>query len=260
MNWGKLRYLLPSNRRREEREMLEELDSLRAVAEPNQLGNLTLAAENARQTWHFTSFTGVAADVRYALRSMRQQPGFIAVATISVALGVGANSAVFSFIDSVLLRPLPVPRAAEVLRVTGSTPTAAATNLSYPDYRDIRERSRSFAGLVAYRAMPARIAVDGEASPQLRAVLLVSGNFFEGLDITPALGRVFPSGETEAAPPGAVVPYEVWVNQFGSDRTVLGRSLRVNGTAFTIVGVAPASFPGVGAKKLVARFAGLEPV
>ena len=78
-------------------------------------------------------------------------------------------------------------------------------------------------------------------------MLLVSGNFFEGLDIVPALGRAFPTGEAEAAPPSAILPYEVWVNQFGSDRTVLGRSLRVNGTAFTIVGVAPASFSGVGA-------------
>ena len=150
MNWRQLGYLLPSNRRREEREMQEELDSLRAIAEPRELGNLTRAAENARETWHFTSFTGVVADVRYALRSLRRQPGFIAVAVVSVALGVGANSAVFSFVDGVLLRPLPVPRAAEVLRVTGSTPTAAATNMSYPDYRDIRERSRSFTGLVAY--------------------------------------------------------------------------------------------------------------
>jgi len=226
--------------------MQEELDSLRAIAEPRELGNLTLAAENARQAWHFTSFTGVAADIRFALRTVRRQPGLVAVAVVSVALGVGANSAIFSFVDAMLLRPLPVPRASEVLRVTGSTPTMAATNISHPDYRDIREGSRSFTGLVAYRTTRVRIANDGAASPHLRAAMMVSANFFKVLGIEPPLGRTFLTEETDGAHPSAILAHDVWVNEFGRDRTVIGRTLRINGLAFTIVGVAPASFPGMG--------------
>src|SRR5579884_3009019 len=102
----RLKYLWPARRRREERDMQDELDSLRAVAGRGELGNLTLAMENVRAGWGWTWLDSVAADLRYAVRTLRAQPAFVAVAVLSLALAIGANSAIFSLADAFLLRPL----------------------------------------------------------------------------------------------------------------------------------------------------------
>src|SRR5215831_2801004 len=151
MNWKRLQYLLPSRRRQEEREIQEELAALAEMADPGELGNLTLAAENARETWGWTWLESIVADVRYALRTLRRQPGFVAAAAVSLALGIGANTAIFSFADALLLRPLPVVRPSEVLTIGNATPENIFDGVSYPDYRDIREQNHSFSGLIAYR-------------------------------------------------------------------------------------------------------------
>jgi hypothetical protein len=104
--------------------MREELASVAQIADPRELGNLTLAAENARETWGWTWLDGVVADARYAFRTLRRQPGFVAVAVLLLALGIGANTAIFSFADAILLRPLPVARPSEVLTSTARHPTA----------------------------------------------------------------------------------------------------------------------------------------
>jgi len=106
--WTKLKYLLPSNRRAEERDMQEELSSIQELAGTRELGNLTLAAENARAVRTFAWLEHLAQDVRYALRSMMHAKAFTALAVLSLALGIGANTAIYSFMDSILLRPLPV--------------------------------------------------------------------------------------------------------------------------------------------------------
>jgi len=248
MDWRRLAYLWPSNKRREEREMQEELASLAAMAEPRELGNLTLAAERARQTWHLTSFTGVAADIRHALRALRRDLWFLAVAVLSVALGVGANTAVFSFVDAYVLRPLPVPNPSELLRISNSTPNARVEGLSYPDFRDIRDASRSFSGLVAFRSASLRVALDERAAPQLRDGIVASNDLFTVLGIVPPLGRTFlpETVERSSELPGAVLGHDFWLREFGGDRSVVGRTLKVNGIPFAVVGVAPASFPGIG--------------
>ena len=248
MDWRRLRYLWPSNKRREEREMQEELASLAAMAEPRELGNLTLAAERARQTWHLTSFTGVAADIRYALRALRRESGFLAVAVLSVALGVGVNTAVFSFVDAYVLRPLPLPHPSSVLRISNSTPNARVEGISYPDFRDIRDGNRSFSGLVAFRGASLRVALDERAVPQLRDGTIASSNFFTVLDIVPPLGRAFLPEPLERSSelPSAVLGHDFWLQEFGGDRSVVGRTLKINGIPFAIVGVAPSWFPGIG--------------
>ena len=248
MDWRRVRYLWPSNKRREEREMQEELASLAAMAEPRELGNLTLAAERARQTWHLTSFTGVAADIRYALRALRREPGFLAVAVLSVALGVGVNTAVFSFVDAYVLRPLPLPHPSSVLRISNSTPNARVEGLSYPDFRDIRDGNRSFSGLVAFRGASLRVALEERAAPQLRDGTIASSNFFTVLDIVPPHGRAFLPEPLERSSelPSAVLGHDFWLQEFGGDRSVVGRTLKINGIPFAIVGVAPSSFPGIG--------------
>ena len=228
--------------------MQEELASLRAMAPPGELGNLTLAAEDARQAWHLTAFTGVAADVRYALRALAREPGFLAVAVISIALAVGANTAVFSLVDGYLLRPLPIARPSEVLWFSDTTPSVASGALSHPDYRDLRAASRSFSGLVAFRRASLRVAADAFDPPRTRTALIVSENFFSVLGIVPPLGRAFlgPEEERSADQPSVILGHDFWMDQYGGEGAILGRSLRINGIVFTIIGVAPASFPGIG--------------
>ena len=120
--WNRLQYLWPARRRREEREMREELASLTAIAGSKELGNLTLAMEDVRSAWGWTWLDSMLADIRYSLRALRRQPVFAAVAVLSLALAIGANSAIFSFADALLLRPLPVKNPTAVLDVTSTTP------------------------------------------------------------------------------------------------------------------------------------------
>ena len=151
MIWNRLRYLWPAWRRHEEREMREELESLTAIAGAKELGNLTLAVEDARATWGWTWLGSIFADIRYSLRALRTQPGFAAVAVLSLALAIGANSAIFSFADALLLRPLAVKNPAAMFDVSSTTPDNSLEGMSFPDYRDLRDKSRSFSGLIAYR-------------------------------------------------------------------------------------------------------------
>jgi hypothetical protein len=114
--------------------MREELESLAQIAEPGELGSLTLAAERARETWGWQWLDRMWADCRFAGRSLRREPGFMAVAVVSLALGIGANTAIFSFADAILLRPLPVSRPSEVLSISNTTFEKSSEGLSYPDY------------------------------------------------------------------------------------------------------------------------------
>jgi len=246
MNWRRWKYLLPWRQQAQEREMQEELEALADIAGRRELGNLTLAAENARDLWSWP-WSGFLADVRYALRALRRQPVFFAVAVVSLALGIGANSAIFSFADAILLRPLPVVRPSEVLTITNSTPDNLFEGISCPDYRQLREKSRSFSGLVGYRPAPLAAGATPAAPPQMRLGTMVSDNFFRVLGIVPSLGRTFlpEEGKVSGRDTVAILGYDFWNTQYGADRSVLGRSLRLNGIDFTIIGVAPESFPGV---------------
>src|SRR5260370_22149508 len=120
--WNRLKYLWPARRRQEEQEMREELESLTAIAGSKELGNLTLAMENVRATWGWTWLDSIFADIRYSLRALRGQPAFFAVAVASLALAIGANSAIFSLADALLLRPLPVKKPTALFDGTNTTP------------------------------------------------------------------------------------------------------------------------------------------
>jgi predicted permease len=247
MTWKKLTLLWPSRRRREELDMQEELKSLAQFAEPLELGNLTLAAESAREAWGWTWLESLVADLRYAMRSLRRQPGFLAVAVISLALGIGANCAIFSLADALLLRPLPVVRPSEVLAINSATPDSPFDGISYPDYREIRAQCRSFSGLIAYRMTSLGVGAAPTEPPRIRLTMMASDNLFGVLGIVPVAGRSFLPDE--GLIPGrdrvAILGYDFWDNQYGRDRSAIGRTLRLNGIDFTIIGVAPQSFPGL---------------
>jgi len=225
--------------------MRQELDSLVAIAGRQELGNLTLAMENVRATWGWTWLGSIGADIRYSLRALRRQPAFVAVAVLSLALAIGANSAIFSFADALLLRPLPVPDPSGVYDVTSTMPDNPFEGMSFPDYRALRGQNRTFSGLVAYRLTNLAAATSLAAPAQIRRAALVSDNFFSVLGVEPATGRAFLPDESN--PPGQAVAIisDDLTRQYPGDRPVIGSGLRLNGIAFTIVGIAPKSFTGL---------------
>jgi putative ABC transport system permease protein len=212
-------------------------------------GHLTQSLESMRDQRALPWVEDLVRDIRYGCRMLARTPGFTAVAVISLAVGIGANVATFSFVDALLLRPLTVPHPDGVLTVGSTAAVEGFSSLvaSYPEYRDIRDRSRTFAGLVASTAATFGFSADAASSPKLRYGMLVSGNFFDVMGVAPAVGRGFRADEDQV--PGrnavAVIGYDCWQQQFGGDPAVLGRRFRLNGVEFTVVGVAPPSFLGL---------------
>jgi predicted permease len=244
--WNRLQHLWPARRHREELEMHEELESLAAIAGHGELGSLTLAGEDARAAWTWISVDNLARDIRFSFRLLRRQPAFVGVTVLSLALAIGANSAIFSFADALLLRPLPVQNPSAVFDVANTTPDNPLEGMSFPDYRDLRARSRSFSGLTAHRVTTLAVATNPLASAQIRFVLLVSDNFFPVAGVPPVAGRVFrPDETTTTARPVAMLSYDFWHQNYSADRAAIGSTLRLNGIVFTIIGVTPESFTGL---------------
>ncbi len=190
-------------------------------------------------------------DVKYGCRMLAGTPAFTIVSVLSLAIGIGANSAIFSFADALLLRPLPVARPGQVVTVgsTSSLESLGASSLvsSYPDYVDIRDHSKSFEGLAAFSYVTAGFTIDPQAPPKLKMGMLVSDNLFSLMGVEPTIGRAFTPDENRVPGRDAVVILgrTIWEQDFGSDSAVLGRAVRINGHDFTVIGVAPPSFTGM---------------
>jgi predicted permease len=186
-------------------------------------------------------------DLRYALRMLRQNPGFALTAIISMALGIGATSAVFSLGDGLVLRPIAVPNASQVVKLSSRTPSGTYGDMSYPDFVAYRDRLQSFDGLVAYSLTPFGFAKDSKAQSQMKYGYLASGNLFRVMETEPQLGRGFKPDEDQVPGRNAVVvlAHNFWENEFASDPAVIGRRVRIDGLDFTVIGVAPESFTGM---------------
>ena len=192
----------------------------------------------------------LTADLRLALRGLRRNPLFATVAILSLALGIGANTAIFTLIDQVLLRKLPVTRPEELVMLyqqgahNGSN---MGTRMhAYPIYQDYQERAEPLAEVICRRLVPASVSIDNQTE-RLQAEL-VSGNYFSMLGVKPALGRVFNSKEDDQSyggHPVVVLGYDYWVNRFARDPGVVGRKILVNNAPMTIVGVSAAGFAGI---------------
>jgi predicted permease len=166
---------------------------------------------------------------------------------LSIALGIGANTAMFSFVDAVMFRPLPVKNSSAIVAVHGTAPGRQLDSISYPDYADIRDQSRTLESVVAFRTFPAGISATREALPQMTMGYLVSGNFFSGLGIEIPIGRGFHEDEDRNESKDnlvAVISHSFWERNYGSDPNVAGRTLRLNGAEFTVIGVASREFSG----------------
>jgi predicted permease len=189
-------------------------------------------------------------DVRFAFRMLRQNRAFAAVAILSLALGIGANTAIFTLIDTVILRSLPVQKP-EQLVVLARYPEKPSTGFNYPDYVYLRDHNQSFAGLIASSGggspVAFRVPQEGaNANSELVALTMVSGNYFEVLGVGSAVGRLFTpaDNQTEGASPYAVLSHDFWQRRFAGNPNVLGRGITINGSPFTIIGVAQAGFTG----------------
>lgn len=186
-------------------------------------------------------------DLRYAFRTLRKSPAFTLIAILSIALGIGANTAIFSFVDAVALRPLAVKNSSSIIAVRATAPGTRLDDVSYPDYIDMRDQSRTIQSLVAYDALPASISASRDAVPQMTLGYMVSGNFFSGLGIEVPIGRGFRAEEDSPEDKDnlvAVISHILWERNFNSDPNVVGRTLHLNGFDFTVIGVASKDFPG----------------
>src|SRR6266851_3326050 len=200
---------------------------------------------------HF--FTGLKQDLRYAARMLRKTPGFTAVAILTLALGIGANTAVFTIVNTFLLNPLPVEHASQLAAV--NTAQAEKTSepldlrpLSFLNLKDYREKNHAFSSLAGYSSPMALTMSAGSESQRVFAEV-VTGNYFDTLGIRPRMGRFFQPDEdtTPGANPVVVIGHAAWQGRFGGASDILGRTIKLNNIAFTIIGVAPQGFKGVNA-------------
>ena len=251
-----LRNLL--HRKRKERELDEEIrahellladEKIRAGMNPQEarrqalleVGGLEQVKEQVREmrAGHMleTSFQ----DVRFGLRMLRKSPGFTTVAVLTLALGIGANTAIFSLVQQILLRPLPYAQPDRLLHIRESGLDGRPFGVSYPSFLDWQKQAKSFELLGGFRTTTANWT--GIPEPQRVTLREVSWELFDVLGVRPALGRFFVSEDDRmGAPFGLVISHDFWTRTFGADPTVLGRSMTLNGQACTIIGILPADF------------------
>jgi putative ABC transport system permease protein len=187
-------------------------------------------------------------DLRYAARMLLKKPGFTLIVVLTLALGIGANTAVFTWLKALLLHPLPGVAESHRLVMLHSTLTRSGNqviSVSYPDYKDYRDRNEVFSGLAASNINIFNL-LDGEGRPERVFGSLVSGNFFEVLGVRAALGRTFAPDEdrTPGTHPVVVISHRLWQRRFAADPGLIGKTIRLNQRDFTVIGVAPAGFNG----------------
>ena len=213
------------------------------------MGNVLREREASRAVWIAQWMDSLWQDLSYAARSLRRQPGFTLTAVAALILGIGLNTTAFTIFNGIALNPWPVSDPARVVRVFKPRDVfrrggASATGFSLPEYRYLRDHTRTFTGLIAAREGGGRLG--HEAIGQHTPFSYVSANYFDVLGIHMALGRGFLPDEDHAGMPAAVavIGYTLWERQFNADRAILGRTIRIDDVPFVVVGVANAGFGG----------------
>jgi predicted permease len=205
------------------------------------IGPIALHQEECRDAHGTRLIETSARDLQYAVRMLRRSPLFTGVATVTLALGIGANTTVFTFVENILMRSLPVRNPQELVSLNWGN----EANMSYPNYADFLDRNRVFSGLIACDLNVVSMSIQARDNFRVSGYE-VSGNYFETLGISPQLGRFFTPAEdaTPGANPVVVVSDRYWRSRFAADPRVIGRVVKINGYPFTIIGVAPPSFLG----------------
>jgi putative ABC transport system permease protein len=216
-------------------------DEARAAAR-RRVGNLTQIQERARDAWRFPPLEAMVQDLRYGLRGIRRAPGFSLVVVLTLALGIGANTAIFSVVNAVLLRPLPYP-APERLVVLGETdPHAEGISVTWVNYRHWRDENHSFEDMAGFRT--ASLTLTGRGDPLFTRAGVVTYGFFGLTGAHALLGRVFrPDDDQPGAAATVVLDYRFWIGKLGADPGVVGATLALDGKPYEVVGVLP---PGLG--------------
>jgi predicted permease len=214
-------------------------------------GNTTLVQEDVREVWNVMWLERLARDVKYAARSLRKSPGFAAVAILTLALGIGANTAIFSAINALMLQPLPFSAADQLVRINSTINGVPIMGFAYPggpsllDMRDFAENSRSFQKMVVYDTWRKNVSFgNSTAEPEQMQVGLVPPAYFEALDVQPIMGRLFTEEENqEGKGYVALISARLWRNRFAADPAILGRKIVINAEPYTIVAVMPDVIP-----------------
>jgi predicted permease len=257
--WLRLRNLF--RKEQLDRELQDELvshlemhieDNLRSGMSPAEarrqallkLGGLEQTKESVRDTRTLPFLETFLQDLRFGLRMLRQNSGVTITVVLTLALGVGVNTAMFSLLNGWLLRPLPVPAPEQIIVLASQQKEGSNGNFSYPDLLDFQRQAGTFSDLFAYAFGIGGLSADGDAREI--AYSCVTGNYFSALGVKPLFGRLFVPGESEK--PGEelqiVLGYSFWLRKFGGDRGVLGKRVLVNGKAATVIGVTPKEFHG----------------
>lgn len=206
-----------------------------------QFGNVAEIKEECRDSWGVRFIHELATDIRYGLRQLRRYPGFTAVAVITLALGIGANTAIFSIVNAVLLNPLPYPHPDRLVALYSRTAQFTNASISYPNFLDWVRLNRSFSSLAAYQQD--NFTLTGSGEPERVSAEMVSASFFSVLGDRPALGRTFtPQEDQLGAGPVAIISGGFWKRKFGSDPDLLGKAITLDGKSYAVVGVLPANF------------------
>ena len=206
-----------------------------------KFGNVTQVMEETREVWSVVWLNQLLADIRFGLRMLRKNPGFTAVAVLTLALGIGANAAVFSVVYAVLLRPLPYKDPSSLIVLNETTPMVGTVSVSYPNFLDWRNQSHTFSEMAAVRGVGFNLA--GVTQPENISGGAVSPNFLSMLGVRPFLGRDFDASEEKAGtPPVILLSYSLWQSHFGGDPNIVGRTIKLDDRSFTIVGVLPSNY------------------
>lgn len=239
--WLKLR-----RRRRLEKDLDDEIAFHRAMRAGDRdappFGNETRIRETTRELWRFGGIETTWQDVRYALRVLRRQPGFTLVIVLTLALGIGANTAVFSVVNGVVLRPLPYPEPQRLELVVTTFPTLGFDRfgLSLPEFLELRAHARAYESIGAYTGRTVTLA---SPAPSRQNGAAVTSDLLPTLGVGPVLGRAFDEADSRpGADPVAILSFELWQRELGGDPAIVGRPVDINGTATRVVGVMPRGF------------------
>jgi predicted permease len=208
-----------------------------------KFGNVTRVQEEAREVWSLVWLEQMWQDVRYAARMLRKSPGFTAVAVLTLALGIGANTAIFSVVYAILLRPLPYADPGQLVVIFQSKPQEQVpfTGINYVNFAECRAQSRAFAEMAANQAH--QLTLTGVGEPSVLTTTVVTPEIFSLLQAQPLLGRTFlPEDGKRGAALVVILSENLWRSQFGSDPSLVGRSISLDKRSFTVVGIMPASF------------------
>ncbi|HEY6347621.1 MAG TPA: ABC transporter permease [Bryobacteraceae bacterium] len=212
-----------------------------------EFGPRARSAEGSRAAWRFQWLEDLWRDLSYGARAFAKNPGFTAIAILSLGIGVGANYVMFTVVDMSLLRPPRIPRPNEIVALVSTSKDANSARLSYPDYAAVRDRSESFQALAAFTGVSAGFAGHPGEAPRMEDGKLVTSNFFSLLGARPEMGRTFTAEEERVRGNDLVtiLSHSCWQDSLGADSSVIGKQARINGTEFTIVGVMPGRFTDV---------------